>query len=90
MVLHELKLILEFPPGCSLYIPSAIITHENISIDTKERRQVITAYTSGNLFQYVDYGFRQSTDVPKSEKFNATEIFDRDLHKMPNYFHHIP
>lgn len=58
LVLHELKLILEFPPGWIIFLPSASITHSNIGISDNEWRSSITYYTAGGLFRWVAYGFQ--------------------------------
>lgn len=64
LILHELKLVIEVPPGGTVLFPSAIITHENIPIAEGELRQSITAFTPGTLFQWVNNGFRQVGSMP--------------------------
>ncbi|KAF8078915.1 hypothetical protein FPV67DRAFT_1604272, partial [Lyophyllum atratum] len=49
IVLEEAKLIIEFPPGCSVIIPSACITHGNTPILESEHRISMTQYTAGGL-----------------------------------------
>ncbi|KAJ6550301.1 hypothetical protein B0H19DRAFT_1074163 [Mycena capillaripes] len=51
------KLIIEFPPGCTILIPSAAIFHSNIPIAAHKRRYSFTQYTSGGLFRWVEHGF---------------------------------
>jgi hypothetical protein len=58
LVLHELKLILELPPGSIVLIPSALITHHNIPIAPGELCQAFTAYTPGRMFQWVENGYK--------------------------------
>ncbi|KAH9009462.1 hypothetical protein EDB85DRAFT_1881571, partial [Lactarius pseudohatsudake] len=58
LVLHELKLIMEFPPGYVIFLPSASITHSNIEISDDEWRSSITYYTAGGLFRWHAYGGR--------------------------------
>ncbi|KAF8957975.1 hypothetical protein BDZ97DRAFT_1634074, partial [Flammula alnicola] len=58
LVLVELKLILEFPPGATIILPSAMVTHANLPIQEGEYRISVTQYTAGGLFRFVDYGFR--------------------------------
>jgi len=57
-----MKLILEIAPGSQVFIPSALLTHENIGIAESETRHAITAYTPGAYFRYYEEGFRR---VPK-------------------------
>ncbi|KAF8995724.1 hypothetical protein BDZ89DRAFT_910941, partial [Hymenopellis radicata] len=45
MVLDELKLIIDFPAGTTIFIPSAIVTHSNTAIAAGETRYSLTQYT---------------------------------------------
>ncbi|KAK7022490.1 hypothetical protein R3P38DRAFT_3317680 [Favolaschia claudopus] len=57
LVLWDCKLIIEFPPGCTILIPSAAMYHSNIPIAEGERRYSFTQYTAGGLFRWVEHGF---------------------------------
>lgn len=63
LVLWEPKLILEFPPGSTLLIPSATITHSNVPISPQETRTSFTQYCSGGLFRWVDNGGRSDGEL---------------------------
>ncbi|KAJ7270356.1 hypothetical protein C8J57DRAFT_1435475 [Mycena rebaudengoi] len=52
------KLILEFPLGTTILIPSAAIFHSNIPIGKHQTRYSFTQYTAGGLFQWVTHGFQ--------------------------------
>ncbi|KAL1657712.1 hypothetical protein GGF50DRAFT_68558 [Schizophyllum commune] len=56
IILRELKLVIRFPPGSSIIIPSALITHHNTCIGEGETRYSITQYTSGAIFRFVEHG----------------------------------
>ncbi|KAJ7835427.1 hypothetical protein B0H13DRAFT_1913578 [Mycena leptocephala] len=58
LILWDCKLILEFPPGCTILIPSAAIFHSNIPIASHERRFSFTQYTAGGLFRWVEHDFQ--------------------------------
>nr|GAT52428.1 predicted protein [Mycena chlorophos] len=58
LVLWELGLYIEFPPGCWILFPSALITHANIPIQPHEKRVSIVQYTPGGVCRFVDNGFR--------------------------------
>ncbi|KAK7023021.1 hypothetical protein R3P38DRAFT_2531951 [Favolaschia claudopus] len=58
LILWDCKLIIEFPPGCTILIPSAAIYHSNIPVAEGERRYSFTQYTAGGLFRWVEYGFQ--------------------------------
>ncbi len=66
LVLWDLKLVIDFPPGSTILIPSAILRHSNTNIGRQERRYSFTQYTAGGLFRWVDYGFRTSEEYWKS------------------------
>ncbi|PBK88844.1 hypothetical protein ARMGADRAFT_873316, partial [Armillaria gallica] len=58
LILWDLRLIVEFPAGSSIFIPSALITHSNISVAPDEVRFSMTQYTAGRLFRWVYNSFR--------------------------------
>ncbi|KAJ7845158.1 hypothetical protein B0H14DRAFT_2358296 [Mycena olivaceomarginata] len=45
LILWDLKLIVRFPPGSTILIPSALIRHSNTSIGSHEKRFSFTQYT---------------------------------------------
>ncbi|KAJ7604995.1 hypothetical protein FB45DRAFT_767778 [Roridomyces roridus] len=53
IILWELRLIIRFPPGSTIFIPSAIVTHSNTPIRSHEKRHSFTQFTSGSLFRWV-------------------------------------
>ena len=58
IVFEELKLIVDFPPGSTMFLPSALLTHFNLAVDGEERRFSIVRYIAGGLFMWVASGFR--------------------------------
>lgn len=61
LVLWDLGLVIEFPPGATILIPSASMRHSNIGIQEGESRYSFTQYAAGGLFRWVDHGFRKET-----------------------------
>ncbi|PBK58707.1 hypothetical protein ARMSODRAFT_900187, partial [Armillaria solidipes] len=61
-VLWDLKLVIEFPLGSTILIPSAVLRHSNTAISRKETRYSFTQYTAGGLFRWVDQGFQMSQE----------------------------
>ncbi|KAJ7234326.1 hypothetical protein B0H12DRAFT_989782, partial [Mycena haematopus] len=57
LVLWDLKLIIRFPPGSTIFIPSAILRHSNTSIQPGETRFSFTQFTPAALFRWVYNGF---------------------------------
>ncbi|KAH9484728.1 hypothetical protein JR316_0001628 [Psilocybe cubensis] len=57
LILWELKIVIEFPPGCTILFPSALITHSNVPIKETERRYSFAQYTAGGIFRWVENNF---------------------------------
>ncbi|KAF9036136.1 hypothetical protein BJ165DRAFT_1316006, partial [Panaeolus papilionaceus] len=57
LVLWKCKLVVEFPPGSLILIPSAVITHSNTTLLPHETRYSFTQYSAGALFRWVDQEF---------------------------------
>ncbi|KAG6830764.1 hypothetical protein H0H92_014845 [Tricholoma furcatifolium] len=57
MVFPSLGLVVEFPPGALILVPSAIVTHGNIPVQEGDVRGSFTQYCAGGLFRYVQNGF---------------------------------
>ncbi|KAG6826235.1 hypothetical protein H0H92_000619 [Tricholoma furcatifolium] len=63
IVLPELGLVIEFPPGALILIPSATLTHLNIPVGEQESRASFTQYCAGGLFRYTENRFRTDKDL---------------------------
>lgn len=61
LILWDLKLVIEFPAGATVLIPSAIFRHSNTTLVEGDRRYSFTQYTSGGLFRWVEAGYRPET-----------------------------
>ncbi|KAL0564650.1 hypothetical protein V5O48_017391 [Marasmius crinis-equi] len=76
LVLWDLKMVIEFPPGTTIYIPSALVCHFNTAIAPNEERYSFTLYTAGGLFRWVEHGFQFEYDYKKTAQ--ARENAQRD------------
>ena len=63
LVLYDPKLIIEFPPGSTILIPSAYLHHGNTHIQDGEKRFALTQYSAGGLFRWLDYGNQTETNL---------------------------
>jgi hypothetical protein len=63
LILWDLWLIIEFPPGMTIAIPSAIFRHSNVSIQQDEKGFSITQYTSAGVFRFVNNGFKTNVTL---------------------------
>jgi len=66
LVLWDLKLVIQFPPYSTIFLPSAILMHSNTSIGEHETRLSITQYTSAGLFSWLAYGHGPKGDSKES------------------------
>ncbi|KAF8195153.1 hypothetical protein K438DRAFT_1545717, partial [Mycena galopus ATCC 62051] len=57
LVLWDYDLVIRFPPGCSILIPSAVVTHSNTPIQDGDERFSLIQYSTGSLFRWVNNGF---------------------------------
>jgi hypothetical protein len=62
LILWDLKLIIRFPPGSTILLPSAIISHSNTPIQRGETRSSFVQYSAGGLFRWVDNQFMRKND----------------------------
>jgi hypothetical protein len=78
LVLWDLKLVIQFPPGATILIPSALLYHSNTSIAEGHKRYSLTQYTSGDLFRWVANGFKGDKEFESTatagEKIMRAEV----------------
>ncbi|KAF7342933.1 hypothetical protein MVEN_01723100 [Mycena venus] len=63
LILWDLKLIIHFPPGSTILLPSAILRHLNVKIQPGESRYSFTQFTPAGLFHWVYNRFRTDRDI---------------------------
>ncbi|KAL0945678.1 hypothetical protein HGRIS_014829 [Hohenbuehelia grisea] len=80
LILWNLRLIIRFPPGSTILIPSALIRHSNTPISASERRYSLTQYSAGGLFRWVYNGFRPEAAASSSDNADsaARDARERD------------
>ncbi|KAJ7263031.1 hypothetical protein C8J57DRAFT_1231629 [Mycena rebaudengoi] len=61
--MRKLKLLIDFPAGASLIVPSAFMDHGNTPIQAGETRYSLTQYAAGGLFRWVKYGFQTAKSL---------------------------
>ena len=62
LVLWDLKLVIEFPPGSTILLPSAAIAHSNTTIGRGETRCSFTQFSAGGLFRWTSHGNQLDAD----------------------------
>ncbi|KAL0067413.1 hypothetical protein AAF712_005642 [Marasmius tenuissimus] len=76
LILWDLRIVVEFPPGTTILLPSAVLRHSNVAIGKHEKRYSVTQYSAGALFRWAEHGFqsedsfysRLSLDMLRQEK----------------------
>ncbi|KAJ7705212.1 hypothetical protein B0H16DRAFT_1403943 [Mycena metata] len=71
LILWDLMLIIRFPPGSTLFIPSALLRHSNVSIQQGEKRFSFTQFTSAGIFRFVDNNFQTEQEVNETPMSTA-------------------
>lgn len=84
LILWDLKMVIEFPPGCTILFPSAVVSHSNVSIGKHERRYSFAQYTAGGLFRWVDQGFQTKEKQRASMSPEQHEEEDKRLAQLWN------
>ncbi|KAJ7055502.1 hypothetical protein C8F01DRAFT_1211582 [Mycena amicta] len=51
LILWDLRLVIRFPPGSTIFIPSALLLHSNSPIQAGETRSSFVQYSAGGLFR---------------------------------------
>ncbi|KAF4565733.1 hypothetical protein EYR40_002197 [Pleurotus pulmonarius] len=73
LILWNLRVVIRFPPGSTLLVPSALIPHSNLPIQPEESRYSVTQYSAGSLFRWVDNGLCSDGDRLKTTDQIPTE-----------------
>lgn len=63
LVLWNLRLVVRFPPGATVFIPSALVKHSNCPIAEDEVRYSITQWGATDIFRWVENGFKNNCDI---------------------------
>lgn len=83
LILWDLGLVICFPPGSTILIPSAVLRHSNTSIGDDERRFSFTQYSAGHLFRFVYNGCR--SDKVFDAEATPQERLQRDKDKKSRW-----
>jgi hypothetical protein len=81
-VLHDLKLIIPFPHGSCILIPSAFLWHSNVPIGKEDGHASLTFYMSGGLFCFIDNNFQTEQNLLAS-----LDTYDHELHMIEKKNH---
>ncbi|KAF8059480.1 hypothetical protein FPV67DRAFT_1419717, partial [Lyophyllum atratum] len=77
LVLFDLKIAIEFPPGSTILLPSGLLRHGNTAIQPGEQRYSITQFCAGGLVRYVRYGFRTAQSILRDHPKTGKAIIEK-------------
>lgn len=79
LILWDLHLVIQFPAGSTILLPSAIVAHSNVKIAAHERRYSFAQYTAGALFRWVDNkNMTQDTYLSSLSKEELEDVHARN------------
>jgi hypothetical protein len=76
LVLWDLKLVVEFPAGALILLPSATIAHSNIPVQEGDERVSFTQYTAGGIFRFIDPGFRTQVELAAEDPVEYERVME--------------
>ncbi|KAL0567825.1 hypothetical protein V5O48_014169 [Marasmius crinis-equi] len=68
LVLPNLKIIIKFPSGCTILLPSAILRHHNTPVQRGKSRYSVTQYSAGGIFRFQEYKNRTEEQLRSQDK----------------------
>lgn len=83
LVLWNLGLVVDFPAGSTILIPSALIIHSNTNIQQHETRYSIVQYSAGGLFRWVENGYM--SDVEWDRTATHDQVKEREKNKAERW-----
>ncbi|KAL1671983.1 hypothetical protein EV122DRAFT_225565 [Schizophyllum commune] len=85
LILWDLRLVIRFPPGSTIAIPSGLLIHSNTAIGARETRFSVTQYTAGAIFRWVDQGYQTKEEF--LGKLTAAERREFDAREKVRFAH---
>ncbi|KAF7793621.1 hypothetical protein EIP86_004735 [Pleurotus ostreatoroseus] len=84
LIFRKLRLVVEFPPGSVVFVPSGTLQHGNTAIQEHETRRSFTQYAPGGLFRWVYYGFRSEKMLELVDEERLTHSTDSAPARIKN------
>jgi hypothetical protein len=67
LVLWDLQVVVEFPAGALILLPSATVSHSNVPVEGGEERISFTQFTAGGMFRWVENGGRTGAELARED-----------------------
>lgn len=80
LILWELRMVIQFPPGSTIFLPSALLTHSNLPVIAGSRTSFVQ-YSAAGLYRYAKYGYKtlsamETEEAEKRLEDQRAEIVD--------------
>jgi hypothetical protein len=72
--LWDLKLVVEFPAGALILLPSATVAHSNVPVEDGQECISFTQFTGGGLFRWIDNGGRTAEQLRREDPAEYTRL----------------
>ncbi|KAF9068747.1 hypothetical protein BDP27DRAFT_1223652 [Rhodocollybia butyracea] len=79
LIIWDMKLIFDFPPGSTILLPSVLFRHSNIPVQKGDKRVSFTQYTAGGIHRWLEYGGRTEDEFAAQDP----EGFEQMLKERP-------
>lgn len=89
LVIFDLKMIIEFPPGSTILLPSGSLRHGNTAVQSSETRTSFTQFCPGNLLRYESNGMCSLNAMLPAEKAEVQSRADEMWQEVMRRFSNI-
>ncbi|KAJ7918167.1 hypothetical protein B0H13DRAFT_1607608 [Mycena leptocephala] len=76
LILWDLKLVVEFPAGALILLPSATVAHSNIPVQKEEERASFTQFSAGGIFRYLDNGGQTVQELASADTVEYERLME--------------
>lgn len=84
LILWDLRLVIEFPPGNLILLPSALITHGNITVWQGQSRSAFVLFSAAGLFRWVLNGRMSDLEFKKQASKSDFQAWQYYRQGMPD------
>lgn len=88
LILWELMMVIQFPPGSTIFLPSALLTHSNLPV-TNGSRTSFVQYSAAGLYRYARYGYKTLSVMEPEEVEKRLEDQRAEIVGGLNFFQKV-
>ncbi|RPD67804.1 hypothetical protein L226DRAFT_474378 [Lentinus tigrinus ALCF2SS1-7] len=88
LIVWDLNLMIRFPRGAVIFLPSALFLHSNTAVAGDQRRYSFTQYSAGGLWRWVECGFMSQKEfLRRGHTFSRTpqQRWEEGLGRFPKW-----